>query len=217
MDGDLELVIRGEAITLSSKRALYWKREQALIIADVHLGKPAHFRQSGIPVPSGLLTADLDRLTKLIAQFQPRQLIVVGDMFHHQDYNIDITTFADWRNLFDGLKIILVQGNHDRLKPLQYLHMDIELYKPNLTIGPFQFVHEVKEGNEHFFSISGHIHPGVLLRGRAKQGMRLPCFAMNENQLVLPAFSLFTGLDTSYCIDECEFYAIAGEKVFKVK
>ena len=216
MSEDLELVIRGEQIILCADRALYWKREQALIIADVHLGKTAHFRQSGIPVPSGLLTADLDRLTSLIAEFQPKKLIVAGDMFHHQDHNKDLETFATWRHAFDGLKIILVQGNHDRLKPLQYMHMDIEIYKPNLTLHPFQFVHEVNEVNGNFFSISGHIHPGVLLRGRAKQAMKLPCFAMNKHQLVLPAFSLFTGLDVSYCIDECDFYAIGEGKVFKV-
>ena len=96
------------------------------------------------------------------------------------------------------------------------MHMDIEIYKPNLTLHPFQFVHEVNEANENFFSISGHIHPGVLLRGHAKQAMKLPCFAMNERQLVLPAFSLFTGLDVSYCIEECDFYAIGEGKVFKV-
>lgn len=212
----MKITIRGEEIILSEKRALYWEREKALVIADVHLGKAAHFRQFGIPVPSSLLTADLERLTSLIAEFQPQQLIIVGDMFHHQNHNSDIDTFASWRHSFDGLKIILVQGNHDRLKPLQYMHMDIELYKPNLSLHPFQFVHEYTEPNENYFSISGHIHPGVLLRGKAKQAMKLPCFAVNENQLVLPAFSLFTGLDVGYCIDECDFYAIGEGTVFKV-
>jgi uncharacterized protein len=212
----LEIIIRGEELVLSERRALYWKREQALVIADMHLGKAAHFRQFGIPVSSGLLTADLERLSSLIAEFQPKQLIVAGDMFHHQDHNTDLEIFASWRNAFDGLKIVLVQGNHDRLKTLQYMHMDIELYKPNLSLHPFQFIHEYTEPNENYFSISGHIHPGVLLRGSAKQAMKLPCFAVGENQLVLPAFSLFTGLDVNYCVEECDFYAIGEGKVFKV-
>lgn len=211
---DLELTIMNEELILSAYRALYWKREQALVVADMHLGKTAHFRQFGIPVPASLLTADLERLTILIGHFQPKKLIVVGDMFH-QSHNTDIETFTHWRNLFEGLQIMLVQGNHDKLKPLQYMHMDIELYKPNLSLSPFQFIHEYKEVNENFFSISGHIHPGVLLRGRAKQAMKLPCFAVNKNQIVLPAFSLFTGLDVSYCIDECDFYAIGDGGVFK--
>lgn len=212
----MKLTIRGEEVILSAKRALFWKKEKALVIADVHLGKTAHFRQYGIPIPSSLLAADLERLSDLVAEFQPEKIIVVGDMFHHQDHNSDVDTFTNWRHMFDGLKIMLVQGNHDRLKPLQYMHMDIELYKPNLSLGPFQFIHEYKHSNENYFSISGHIHPGVLLRGRAKQAMKLPCFALNENQLVLPAFSIFTGLDVGYCIDECEFYAIGEGAVFKV-
>lgn len=182
----------------------------------MHLGKTAHFRQFGIPVPSSLLDADLDRLTSLIATFQPKQLIVVGDMFH-KDINHDISIFTAWRHTFEGLKVLLVQGNHDKLKTLQYLGMGIELYKPNLCLPPFQFIHEHKEDHKSYFSISGHIHPGVLLRGSARQALKLSCFAVNNNQLVLPAFSLFTGLDTQYCMDECDFYAIAEDTVFKVR
>ena len=211
----MKITIRGEEIILSAHRAVYWPREKALIIADMHLGKTAHFRQFGIPIPASLLLADLNRLSALVEIYQPEKMIVVGDMFH-KDFNHDIEVFTEWRNRFEGLKVLLVQGNHDKLKPLQYMHMDIELYNPNLCLSPFQFIHEHKKDHPLFFTMSGHVHPGVLLRGRARQALKLSCFAVNEQQLVLPAFSLFTGLDTSYCIDECDFYAIAEENVFKV-
>ncbi len=211
----LKIQVRGEEIILSAERALYWPREKALVVADMHLGKTAHFRQFGIPVPSSLLSSDLLRLTSLIDKFLPKKLIVVGDMFH-QHFNHDIELFIEWRSRFEGLQVVLVQGNHDKLKPLQYMNMDIEIYNPNLCLAPFQFVHEHKQHHEQFFTISGHVHPGVLLRGSARQSLKLPCFALNQHQVVLPAFSLFTGLDVSYCIDECDFYAIAAENVFKV-
>lgn len=213
---DARLKIRDEEVILSAGRGMFWVREKALVIADMHLGKTAHFRKFGIPVPASLLDNDLCRLTDMIGTYQPQKLIVVGDMFHQKDINTDIGTFTNWRNSFDKLGIILVQGNHDKLKTLQYMHMNIQLYNPNLTLHPFRFIHEYREKHEEFFSISGHIHPGVLLRGRARQALKLPCFALGSDQLVLPAFSLFTGLDLSYCVNECDFYAIANNEVFRV-
>lgn len=214
---DTQINIQGEELVLNAFRAVYWKKEKMLIVADMHLGKTAHFRAAGISVPSSIIKTDLDRLTYLIGTYQPKILLVVGDMFHHQKMNSDLDIFKDWRNQFEKLSIYLVQGNHDRLKNLYYQNMGIELFKPNLNLGLFQFVHEYVEPNEKYFSISGHIHPGVLLKGKAKQAIKLPCFAVSNHHLILPAFSLFTGLDIGYCKDECSFYAIADNKVFLMK
>ncbi|MBC7555780.1 MAG: phosphoesterase, partial [Chryseobacterium sp.] len=62
-----------------------------------------------------------------------------------------------------------------------------------LEIPPFTFIHE-PEIQEDQFTISGHIHPGVIV-GNRKESLKLPCFSYSKNQLVLPAFSEFTGLD----------------------
>lgn len=213
---DTIIHIRGEELILHPFRAIFWNKEKILVVADMHLGKTAHFRSAGIAVPSTVIQNDLERLSYLIGNYQPKTLVVVGDMFHHQQYNADIDIFNEWRNQFEKLSIYLVQGNHDRLKNLYYQNMGIELYKPNLNIGPFQFVHEFEKPHPHNFTISGHIHPGVLLKGRAKQSIKLPCFAVSAHHLVLPAFSVFTGLDTGYCKDECSFYAIADNEVYLV-
>ncbi len=34
--------------------------------------------------------------------------------------------------------------------------------------------------------------------GQARQAIRLPCYIVSAKGLILPAFSLFTGLDTGY-------------------
>jgi metallophosphoesterase superfamily enzyme len=45
-----------------------------------------------------------------------------------------------------------------------------------------------------FLNVCGHIHPGILLKGKAKQRISIPCFHYSENVLVLPSFGNFTGL-----------------------
>lgn len=211
-----ELTLRGEKIILSPLKGLYWPREKALIIADVHLGKTALFRQHGIPVSSKVLHDDLDRLSKMIGHHQPQKLIVAGDMFH-QDFNTDLQTFTEWRNTFERLQIILAQGNHDKLPMLQYRYMGIDLYKPNITIPPFQIIHQQTKAKNDYLQICGHIHPGLMLQGATRKTIKLPCFRISDKAITLPAFSAFTGLDTSKCDEECDYFVIAENKIVEVK
>ncbi len=214
--GETQICIGEEELILSAGRAVFWPKEKMLLVADLHLGKSAHFRQFGIPVPQTLLESDLERLGNLIEQYQPKTLLVAGDMFH-KDFNTDIEYFTHWRQLYSNMNIWLVQGNHDRLHVLQYRFMQIDIYKPNLQMSPFSFVHEEPKNPSAFFTISGHVHPGVVLRGGAKQVLKLPCFRLSAHSLILPAFSLFTGLDTSRCANDCDYFAIAANEVVLVK
>lgn len=43
------------------------------------------------------------------------------------------------------------------------------------------------------YYISGHIHPGVVVRTGTRQSMCLPCYYFSSSYAVLPAFSAFTG------------------------
>ena len=43
-DGRIAVTLAGEAILLLPERALYWPRQRALFVADVHLGKAARRR-----------------------------------------------------------------------------------------------------------------------------------------------------------------------------
>jgi metallophosphoesterase superfamily enzyme len=53
-----------------------------LILSDLHLGKTAHFRKNGIPLPANIILEDLKRLSILIDHFKPEKIIVVGDFLH---------------------------------------------------------------------------------------------------------------------------------------
>jgi metallophosphoesterase superfamily enzyme len=38
------------------------------------------------------------------------------------------------------------------------------------------------------------VHPGINIRGAAKQSLHFPCFYFTPDYCILPAFSRFTGM-----------------------
>ncbi len=198
----LEKTVQNEKLIFTNQRALFWEKNNSLIISDLHLGKTAYFRKNGIPVPSDILEDDLERLDELIQHFEAKELLVVGD-FLHAGKNTDFELFEIWRKHKLELKITVIKGNHD-LRHASFLsNLNIVIIEDFLFKKPFTFIH-IPENTDTHFSISGHLHPGVMVKLEKRKSVRLPCFRIAENQIILPAFSKFTGLDTQCCQDfEC--------------
>lgn len=205
---------KGEQFILSKERAIFWIAKKMLIISDLHIGKSAHFRKSGIQVPDTVGLTDLQRLTSLMKEFEPETLLITGDMFHH-NINSDTNAFIDWRKHYTRLKVILVKGNHDALKHEDYAALDIDLHAKELLCKPFRFIHEPPVEQDDFYNISGHIHPGVVLYGKAKQRLKFPCFYFGKHCAILPAFSLFTGLKILKPQKGDVFYILTPYKIIK--
>ncbi|WP_299049858.1 ligase-associated DNA damage response endonuclease PdeM [uncultured Polaribacter sp.] len=204
-----------EILELTNQRAIYWEKEQSLILSDLHIGKSAHFQKSGIPIPSSILREDLLRLENLILHFRATTLFIVGDLFH-AEYNTDLDEFKVWLQRFKNLKIRLIKGNHDRLSSRIYNKFNIEVTSKALQLGSLKFVHDFTSIDKDYFTISGHTHPGVFIKGKAKQRIKLPCFQVTKNQLILPAFSLFTGLNTKGTPNKCKNYCFTDDGIFEV-
>jgi DNA ligase-associated metallophosphoesterase len=186
--------LRDQQLWLSPDRCIFWQEEKSLIVSDLHFGKTGHFRKAGIAVPQAVYREDLLRLLCQIQYFQPRRLLVVGDLFHSRE-NKELMLFLRWREDFPDLDIHLVQGNHDVLHDDWYEKAGIRLSPGVTTAGPFSFVHDITEagpgGKTYYFS--GHIHPGIRIRGMGKQCLQFPCFYFGADYAVLPAFGKFTG------------------------
>lgn len=210
-----KILCNQKVLILTNQRVMYWKAQESLILSDLHIGKAAHFQKSGIPIPSSILEQDLDRLAQLIHHFNAKKMIIVGDLFH-AEYNKDLEDFKQWLSNFGALKLVLIKGNHDRLKQANYDDFNIEVYHPSLEIEGLQFVHDNIELSNDYFTISGHTHPGVLLKGKGRQRIKLPCFQVTKNQLILPAFSLFTGLNTKSPPKNCKNYGFTNDAIFEV-
>lgn len=203
-------ILHNQSLWLSPHRCIYWQEQQALIVSDLHFGKTGHFRKAGIGVPQSVYKEDLQRLVEQLQYFAPAQLIVVGDFFH-STINKELDWFLKWRNDFQQLKIVLVKGNHDILSKEWYETAGIKIAEPSLEIGPFCFVHDIQDmpaDNDSLYYFSGHIHPGISIRGIAKQSISLPCYYFGKQFAVLPAFSKFTG--------KVSIAKKAGEQVFAI-
>jgi uncharacterized protein len=192
----LPYIIDDEHFTLTAERTLFWEKHRLLIVADLHVGKTGHFRKSGINVPQSVYKDDLHRLLAQILFFKAERLIIVGDLTHSKA-NLEMDLFRKWRKDFPSLKVDLVKGNHDILENAWYKEADIEVHTDPLIIEQFTFVHEITKIKSSIgpgkFSFSGHVHPVIIMKGRGKQALRLPCFYFTTNYCILPAFSRFTG------------------------
>ena len=101
----LPVNVAGETLWLLPERALWWPAQRVLWVADLHLGKAATYRALGQPVPSGTTVANLQRLSQLIAHYQPAQLVFLGDFLHAaQARTITLlAALADWRAAHSAL------------------------------------------------------------------------------------------------------------------
>lgn len=185
-----------ETLWLSTERCIFWQEQKTLIVSDLHFGKTGHFRKSGIPVTTKVYKEDIHRLVSQIQYFKPERLIVVGDFFHSVA-NKELDYFIRWRKDFSQLQFRLVKGNHDILHKQWYSEADIVVDDPNLHIGNFCFVHDIKDVCENTTAVtyyfSGHVHPCITIKGLARQSLSLPCFYFSESFAILPSFSKFTG------------------------
>jgi DNA ligase-associated metallophosphoesterase len=189
----MEVEIFDEQVMLFPQKALYWKKQNILLLADLHLGKINHFRKSGIAVPSKANDHNLEILMDVIALTNPQRIICLGDLFHSH-YNPEWEVFGELVKHYAHISFELVLGNHDIMSEQQYSRKGIKVHD-KLTIGSFLFTHHpMEEVPQDVYNISGHLHPGVHMKGRGKQSIMLPCFYFGVQQAILPAFGLFTGL-----------------------
>lgn len=175
-----------------------------------------HFRKSGISIPDGAAIKNLEILEKLILKTNPRELIFLGDLFH-SEMNSEWLFLKELLNSFPEVAFKLVQGNHDIFHEMTYQKGSFQFYEKPLKIGPFILSHEPMEEEPELYNLCGHIHPGVKLKGAAKQSLRLPCFYFQKNQGILPAFGQFTGLFMVSPKKKEKVFVIADSEVIEVR
>lgn len=205
----IEIQWAGEDLVLLAEKALVWPRTASLIVADLHFGKPAAFRMSGIPVPEATTASDLHRLDELLLEHRSERLIILGDFFHSaaglQPEMMDAV--ADWCRKKGALDIVLVPGNHDKKAGGPPTCWNIQNVPDGWSLAPFSFFHEPRDiPGRHV--LAGHIHPAISLREKFGSGMRVPCFWFAQTCAVLPAFGSFTGTHS--------IHPSRGDRVFAV-
>ncbi|MEQ9466334.1 MAG: ligase-associated DNA damage response endonuclease PdeM [Ekhidna sp.] len=204
-----EIEIKGERLTLLPERAVYWSDKNLLILSDLHLGKAGHFRKHGVPISRNIHLTDLQILESLIQRFKPHKVILLGDLFHSFENN-EWQDFLRFMEVYDFVKFTLVEGNHDIISEYpKELKVVIQL-----NIPPFSFTH-IKE-DSGYYNLSGHIHPGVQMKGRGRQSMTIPCFTFKDDHGILPAFGQFTGIKKIRPQKEDRVFGVVSEGVIEL-
>lgn len=199
--------LHGQKLQLLPQKAIFWENKQALLLADIHLGKVAHFRKEGVTIPHTVAHKDYQVLDELLQLYPVQKIIILGDLFH-STHNGAWEDFSQWLMKHVHIQVILIKGNHDILPDILYHLNNIEIHNDYLIEHPFMFSHVPIEKENHLYNLAGHIHPAVKLVGKGKQSIILPCFYFGKNKGILPAFGNFTG--------KASILTKAGDNIFIV-
>ncbi len=206
----------GVQVELLVERAAWLPASETLLVADLHLGKAQSFRRLGVPVPAGTTAAMLRRLDGLIERRMPRELIVLGDLLHGplSQRGPAIDVLADWRARHAQVAVRMVRGNHDASAGDPPPACGIEvLNAPSIHAG-LALCHEPDEPTG-CFRVAGHVHPVVRILGRIDR-IRVACFWLRPDALILPAFGEFTGGWPVAPQPGEQVFAVAGSDVILV-
>lgn len=208
------ITFAGEDLHLLADRAIWWPRTATLILADLHWGKDAAFRAHGLPLPDGILDADLQRLRKLSSRLRPGRILILGDLIHARaSLTAEVMeSVTAWRST-EAAACLLVEGNHDRHAPTLPEDWKIERVGPAFSDGPLHFVHDPAHAPDAP-CLAGHLHPSVNFR-RGLRPWRLPCFQFGPSLGILPAFSEFTGAGRLHPLPTQRIFPIMGGFCFE--
>ena len=184
------LSFAGEEFALVQDRALYWPRERALLVADLHLEKASFYARHGQMLPPYDSRETLERVALAIRETGARRVFTLGDNFHdsagparlepHAAGMLDALTRAtDW---------VWLTGNHDAaMEAIAGGTLAEELAVAGLILR-----HQAKAG-ETQPEISGHYHPRLQITVRDR-AIRRPCAVVSSaGRMILPAFGALTG------------------------
>ena len=177
----------GEEMALAAGQALYWPREQALLVADLHLEKASFYARFGQMLPPYDSRETLGRVAEAVRQTGARRVFCLGDNFHDAGGAQRLETHA--AGMLDALirmtDWVWVAGNHD------LGHVPSGTAVDELELGGIVLRHEALPG-ELRPELSGHFHPKLKISLRGRSVVR-PCAVVSETKLILPAFGALTG------------------------
>ncbi len=183
-----------QELLLIEGRALYWPREGALLLADLHLEKASYFAGHGQMLPPYDSRETLERVADAIKLTGARRVITLGDNFHDGEGTQRLDPYAAGmlEALTRSLNWVWITGNHDEAMHRSFGGTVLE----ELELSGVVLRHMARRG-ETRPELSGHYHPKVRLTVRERHIAR-PCGVLSQgthcsDRMILPAFGALTG------------------------
>jgi len=183
------LSFAGETFSATASGALFWRRQKALLVADLHLEKASWFARLGQLLPPYDSLATLSAVEREAERTGARRLYCLGDSFHDSFgcERLPATARALLTELTARLDWTWIVGNHDR----GFSDHCGGRLSEEVELGGIILRHEAVRDDPRP-EMSGHYHPKlrVSLRGRS---VSRRCFVVSPTKLILPAFGALTG------------------------
>ena len=183
-----DLTFAGTVLTALPERALWWQKASLLCVSDLHLGKSDRVaRNKGTMLPPYETQDTLGRLDALIARYDPKRVICLGDSF---DDPAAVASLDDQMHVWlsrmqAGREWIWIEGNHDP----GALAVGGS-FRGTYSLQDLTFRH-IADGSQSA-EISGHYHPKSRVSARGASTSR-PCFVCDDDRIMMPAFGTYTG------------------------
>jgi DNA ligase-associated metallophosphoesterase len=182
-------------VAADALRGLWIAGERTLVVADLHLEKgSALAARRGWMAPPYDTASSLAPVRRMIARWDPRRVIALGDSFHDDDgpQRMHPGDRAALAGMQRGRDWIWVAGNHDPSPPAG-VGGDVAR---DLVISGVRLRHQPTparaRGADSPCEIAGHLHPCAKVALRSRR-LRRPCFATDGASLVLPAVGAYAG------------------------
>jgi len=188
-----EMQFAGEEMILTRSNAVYWPRERALLVADLHLEKGSWYAQHGQMLPPYDSRETLERIADAVKATGARRVITLGDNFHDDQGTSRLDAYATGmlESLTRALDWVWITGNHDENMSRAFG----ATLMTEMEINGIILRHEAKPG-ETRAEMSGHFHPKMRVRVRNRHIARA-CAVVSRtpgtDRMILPAFGAFTG------------------------
>jgi DNA ligase-associated metallophosphoesterase len=195
--GSHALEFCGEEMVLLPSNAVFWPREAALLVADLHLEKGSFYARHGQMIPPYDSRETLARISEAVKATGARRVYTLGDNFHDARgvERLEPHAAGQLDALVRALDWVWVTGNHDYNSDRRHAAPGgTEL--DELEIAGMVLRHEAKQG-ETRPELSGHYHPKLRIKLRERHIAR-PCAVMScdeagSGRMILPAFGAYTG------------------------
>jgi putative SbcD/Mre11-related phosphoesterase len=178
-------------IFITKDYALWLEDKECIVIADLHLGFEGVLYEEGFAMPRFQKAEMLRRLRDILRKYRPRKLIIDGDLKHEFSRNLH----QEWKEVNEVLDflegkvdLLIARGNHDNYLKTILSKRGLPLRKSIRWKG-LTFAHGHEDIEWKDLLVIGHEHPSVKLSDEIGASIKVPCFLVGKNVIVLPAFS----------------------------
>jgi uncharacterized protein len=180
--------LAGVELLLHPAGVAFHMATRTLLVADLHLEKGTAYAARGQMLPPYETLETLRRLMRVVREFSPQRLVLLGDSFHSRHHALKengealrlISSFAK------DAELVWIAGNHDPDLPLDLPGR----CAPEITLEGITLRHAPAANG--LPEIIGHLHPVASLATRAGR-QRRKCFVLSSQRLLMPAFGALTG------------------------